>query len=411
MRLFIAALIPDTVRDALHQAREQLQRAAPDRALRWVAPENYHITLLFLGEQDEARLPAIVQAMEAARAGVPPFTVAVQGLGVFPNWNRPNVLWAGVSEGGRLLGQMAAALERTLLPAPSGKPFHPHITLARIKTPCRDADGLKKRLHDAVQRLMPATDFGRYELRSISLMQSTLTPDGSVYTELARRRAVVAYRRGRPSGSLRNSRNPCDSPSPTNHSTPSCWASACTSGKPHSSPITAGVALTPARRSSSARAAARFHIVSANLDADLYHHHAVAFPPDNVRSERVRQMGNLDALLEERLEPLPQLVLHHRVAQAASLPAVEEDRRRSDHLAFVALAALPADFALQPVFEPFQPRFRPTLRLRQLAHHLHQLRNRRDAARCASTLLSALLDAARSVSAPQSTHRAAAPSG
>ena len=79
MRLFIAALIPDTVRDALHQAREQLQRAAPDRALRWVAPENYHITLLFLGEQDEARLPAIVQAMEAARAGVPPFTVAVQG--------------------------------------------------------------------------------------------------------------------------------------------------------------------------------------------------------------------------------------------------------------------------------------------------------------------------------------------
>jgi 2'-5' RNA ligase len=107
----------------------------------------------------------------------------VQGLGVFPNWNRPNVLWAGVSEGGQPLAQVATALECALLPAPSGKPFHPHITLARIKTPCRDADGLKKRLYDAVQRLMPA-DFGRYELRTISLMQSTLTPDGSVYTEL-----------------------------------------------------------------------------------------------------------------------------------------------------------------------------------------------------------------------------------
>ena len=183
MRLFIAALIPDAVRDALHQAREQLQRVAPDRALRWVAPENYHITLLFLGEQDETRVPAIVQAMESARAGTAPFEIAVQGLGVFPNWNRPNVLWAGVSEGGQPLAQIAAALERALLPAPSGKPFHPHITLARLKTPCRDADGLKKRLHDAVQRLMPA-DFGRYELRTISLMQSTLTPDGSVYTEL-----------------------------------------------------------------------------------------------------------------------------------------------------------------------------------------------------------------------------------
>jgi 2'-5' RNA ligase len=183
MRLFIAALIPDTVRDALHTAREQLQRAAPDRALRWVAPDNYHITLLFLGEQDEARLPAIVQAMEAARAGVPPFEIAIRGLGVFPNWNRPNVLWAGVSEGGQPLAQVATALERALMPAPSGKPFHPHITLARLKTPCRDADGLKRRLHDAVQRLA-ATDFGRYELRGISLMQSTLTPDGSVYTKL-----------------------------------------------------------------------------------------------------------------------------------------------------------------------------------------------------------------------------------
>jgi 2'-5' RNA ligase len=107
----------------------------------------------------------------------------VQGLGVFPNWNRPNVLWAGISEGSQLLAQMAAALERALLPALSGKPFHPHITLARFKTPCRDADGLKKRLYDATQRLAPA-NFGQYELRAISLMQSTLTPDGSVYTEL-----------------------------------------------------------------------------------------------------------------------------------------------------------------------------------------------------------------------------------
>jgi len=183
MRLFVAALIPEAVRAALHEAREQLQRAAPDRALRWVAPENYHITLLFLGEQDEARIPTVVQAMEAARAGIAPFTVRVQGLGVFPNWNRPNVLWAGVSEGGTPLTQIATALERALLDAPSGKPFHPHITLARFKTPCRDADGLKKRLYDATQRLAPA-DFGRYELQAISLMQSTLTPDGSVYTEL-----------------------------------------------------------------------------------------------------------------------------------------------------------------------------------------------------------------------------------
>jgi 2'-5' RNA ligase len=184
MRLFIAALITEEMRAALAQAQEALQRAAPDRALRWVAPENYHITLLFLGEQPEERVPAIVQAMESARAGVTPFEVGVQGLGVFPNWNRPTVLWAGVSQGAGELTRIASALEQSLLPAPADKAFHPHITLARLKTPCRDADGLKKRLHDAVQRLLPAR-FGAYELRAISLMQSTLTPDGSIYTELA----------------------------------------------------------------------------------------------------------------------------------------------------------------------------------------------------------------------------------
>lgn len=185
MRLFIAALIPESVRDRLAQASETLRRAAPDRALRWVAPENYHITLLFLGEQDETQIPAILAAMESARAGVAPFEIAVQGLGVFPNWNRPTVLWAGVSEGSALLAQMAGALERILLSAPSSKPFHPHITLARLKTPCRDAEGLRKRLHNATQQLAPAF-FGSYALESISLMQSTLTPDGSVYTELHR---------------------------------------------------------------------------------------------------------------------------------------------------------------------------------------------------------------------------------
>ncbi|OYT73274.1 MAG: RNA 2',3'-cyclic phosphodiesterase, partial [Armatimonadetes bacterium JP3_11] len=142
------------------------------------------ITLLFLGEQPEERAPMIVHAMESVAAGVAPFEIGVQGLGVFPNWNRPNVLWAGVSKGSAELTHIANALEQRLLTAPTGKAFHPHITLARLKTPCRDAENLKKRLHDAVQRLLPAP-FGAYELRTISLMQSTLTPSGSFYTELA----------------------------------------------------------------------------------------------------------------------------------------------------------------------------------------------------------------------------------
>ncbi|MFN4032704.1 MAG: RNA 2',3'-cyclic phosphodiesterase [Fimbriimonadales bacterium] len=185
MRLFVAALIPDLVRDALDSARQSLQHAAPDRAVRWVDPANYHITLLFLGEQAEERVDGILAAMQASQAGISPFTVAVRGIGAFPHWSRPNVLWAGVQEGAERLAHIANALESNLLSKPTGKPFHPHITLARLKTPCRDADHLRKRLYEATQRLA-STEFGRFELQAISLMHSTLTPEGSVYTELAR---------------------------------------------------------------------------------------------------------------------------------------------------------------------------------------------------------------------------------
>lgn len=185
MRLFIAALIPNTVRVALAATSDALQRAVPDRTLRWVAPENYHITLLFLGEQPETRVPEIAQAMASASVGTAPFTLSVQGLGVFPHWSRPQVLWAGVAQGAVQLASLAAALERSLMPKPDGKSFHPHITLARLKTPCLDADALKKRLHNAVQRLLPAL-FGSYELRALSLMHSTLTPNGALYAEIER---------------------------------------------------------------------------------------------------------------------------------------------------------------------------------------------------------------------------------
>lgn len=185
MRLFVAALIPESVRDALATTQQALQSAAPDRTVRWVAPANYHITLLFLGEQPESQVSAIVAAMQASRRGVSPFRVAVRGIGAFPNWSRPNVLWAGVDDGAEPLTQIAHALERELLSKPAGKPFHPHITLARLKTPCRDADHLRKRLYDATQRLA-STEFGRFELQAISLMHSTLAPEGAVYAELER---------------------------------------------------------------------------------------------------------------------------------------------------------------------------------------------------------------------------------
>ncbi len=183
MRLFIAVLIPPPILETLAQVQSHLRQAVPDRTLRWVAPENFHITLLFLGEQPESRLPAIRKAIQSASQQTAPFPVQVQGIGVFPNWNRSNVLWAGVQDPSQKLAYLAQVLERALAEHPSGKPFRAHITLARFKDP--RADDLPKRLYDTVERLNNPY-FGSFLVSHLSLMLSELRPEGSRYTELER---------------------------------------------------------------------------------------------------------------------------------------------------------------------------------------------------------------------------------
>lgn len=185
MRLFIAILIPPDLIQRLGKLQTQLKAQLPDPAMRWVAPENFHFTLLFLGEQPEERLPVIEQAMRTAASQVSPFEVVMEGLGVFPNWRRPAVLWVGASAGAEPMGRVAATLEQALV-GKADKPFHAHVTLARIKMERQKSPPttpLPDRLQKAVDRLQPAT-FGQFTATHLSLMQSELHPSGSRYTEL-----------------------------------------------------------------------------------------------------------------------------------------------------------------------------------------------------------------------------------
>ncbi len=188
MRLFIAVLISPELMHTLAKAQARLQRELNHPSLRWVAPENFHITLLFLGEQEETRLPAIHTALQTVSQQVEPFDWSVRGLGVFPNWNRPSVLWAGVQQGTPPLSQLARKLEEELLESPSGKPFHPHITFARFKNEMlsrhRDGDFLL-RLQRSAEAIGSSLQ-GVEHTAHLSLMLSELTPKGSRYTELER---------------------------------------------------------------------------------------------------------------------------------------------------------------------------------------------------------------------------------
>jgi len=167
------------VRAALGAAVEGLRPAT--RGIAWVAIENLHLTLKFLGGVEAARLGDVLAALRQAAAGAVPFELAIRGLGAFPSVTRPRVIWAGVVEGAGAMGELAARVDLALaaLGFPrEARPFTAHVTLGRVRVPRREP-ALAGALQAAAGR-----DFGRVRVARVSLMRSELSPQGARYTEL-----------------------------------------------------------------------------------------------------------------------------------------------------------------------------------------------------------------------------------
>jgi 2'-5' RNA ligase len=176
IRAFVAVLLPDALREQLGREIGRLRDVAPDVA--WVADPNLHVTLKFLGQIDEARVPAIADAIRAATSRAPAFEVGVRGLGAFPSPSRPRVVWAGLEEAGALdalAGEVDRALAALGMPRES-RPFAAHVTLGRVREP--------RRYPGLAEALARPADFGRLPVTRLSLMRSDLHPGGARYTEV-----------------------------------------------------------------------------------------------------------------------------------------------------------------------------------------------------------------------------------
>lgn len=138
MRLFVALAPPPAVLDELDAAVAPLRAGWP--GLRWTGRGAWHITLAFLGEVGEATVAGLASRLERAAARHHQFRLAFAGAGAFPSAARARVLWSGLSgdahEAGRLAASVAAAARRAGAPPPDeGRPFRPHLTLARCRVP------------------------------------------------------------------------------------------------------------------------------------------------------------------------------------------------------------------------------------------------------------------------------------
>jgi 2'-5' RNA ligase len=184
IRSFVAVLLDEPTRTAVSALIDHLRPLS--RAVGWVPAQNLHLTLKFLGNQSPERLEEVTEALRAAAAGQPPFTVTFHGVGAFPGIERPRILWVGLAHGAvearTLQERVEQALEQRGVPR-EGRPWHPHLTVGRVFDDRRWRREASPSLRTALAQAA-AREFGSLTVTHIALMRSDLSPAGARYSEL-----------------------------------------------------------------------------------------------------------------------------------------------------------------------------------------------------------------------------------
>jgi 2'-5' RNA ligase len=182
LRTFIAVDLGDAIRNRCVALQETLGRGGAE--VKWVGPDNLHVTLLFLGEVDDRDLSALCGAVAEVCATLEPFVASIEGVGCFPNPRRPRVVWVGVGAGRQELVALHDALEPPLLELGcyrrEERRYTPHVTLGRVR-----GEPGGELLGPALAR-QAAWKGGEVEVGEVLVLSSELRPEGPVYGVLSR---------------------------------------------------------------------------------------------------------------------------------------------------------------------------------------------------------------------------------
>ena len=176
MRLFIAVDISEEVRAAVAGRVERLREANCD--VSWVRPGNFHLTLKFLGETQDARLGDIKAALDLVALSRGAFDLELRGMGCFPERGVPRVVWVGAGAGRETMAAMARDVGRAMEElgfAREQREFAGHLTIGRVRGP-RGSERLRRLLEAE-----PDVSLGRCAVSGILLYKSTLAAGGSIY--------------------------------------------------------------------------------------------------------------------------------------------------------------------------------------------------------------------------------------
>jgi 2'-5' RNA ligase len=177
IRTFIALPTTEEVQQRLGEVRRALERANAE--VKWDDAAKYHITLRFIGDIDESLIPSLEESLHSNLIALKSFSYAFAGLGVFPNEREPKVVWAGVDDA-RYIAVLQSRVEQSCSMmglSAERRPFHPHITLGRMKGPrnrARLIEGINTVTFERISAVC----------NSVQIIKSDLRPEGSHYTIL-----------------------------------------------------------------------------------------------------------------------------------------------------------------------------------------------------------------------------------
>ena len=184
IRTFIAIELNESMRAELASVQSKLKGSGAD--IKWVEPENIHLTLKFLGATEKNRIDAIKNILDSTTGQIKPFNISLSSLGAFPDLNSPRVIWVGIEDenvGARhavplLIHTIENELSNLGFPK-DNRPFLAHVTLGRARSP-KNKQELKKIIDDINKRrggqCPPPTT-----VNHVTLFQSALTPTGPMY--------------------------------------------------------------------------------------------------------------------------------------------------------------------------------------------------------------------------------------
>ena len=183
MRVFISINLPAAAKKELGDLTARLQQS--HWLVRWEKPAKIHITLMFLGKLQNSKIPKLQSAIERACLGIKSFEISFKGIGAFPDFVKPRVVWVGLKGDLKSLAALQKGVERELKKERiwfDQKPFVPHVTIGRVKKGI--SKGALQDLGKKIKKMRKIDFQSKILVNSVEIMKSDLLPEGSVYNKL-----------------------------------------------------------------------------------------------------------------------------------------------------------------------------------------------------------------------------------